>query len=216
MLLQNTKLNKSGRNKFAGYDYFELGDFIPAIQAIFEDVGLCGVISYTNEVATLTIHNTEGNDKVEFTSPMSRAELKGCHEVQNLGAVQTYLRRYLWTTALEIVEHDALDLTTGSEEVKPKEVKPKEVKPKEREQIKGAEGGWQMIANAPPEGDPSEWLKVIGHTAETALAMATSKADVMDIFKKNKTLFDAVKKTDPEFFTNLMASFTIAKEKFGG
>jgi ERF superfamily len=216
VLLQNTKLNKSGRNKFAGYDYFELGDFIPAIQAIFEDVGLCGVISYTNEVATLTIHNTEGNDKVEFTSPMSRAELKGCHEVQNLGAVQTYLRRYLWTNALEIVEHDALDLTTGSEEVKPKEVKPKEVKPKEREQIKGAEGGWQMIANAPPEGDPSEWLKVIGHTAETALAMATSKADVMDIFKKNKTLFDAVKKTDPEFFTNLMASFTIAKEKFGG
>jgi hypothetical protein len=49
---------------------------------------------------------------------MSRAELKGCHEVQNLGAVQTYLRRYLWTTAMEIVEHDALDATTGSVEVK--------------------------------------------------------------------------------------------------
>jgi hypothetical protein len=33
--------------------------------------------------------------------------------VQNLGAVQTYLRRYLWVAALEIVEHDALDATTG-------------------------------------------------------------------------------------------------------
>jgi hypothetical protein len=222
VLLQNTKLNKSGKNKFAGYDYFELGDFIPAIQTICEDVGLCGVVSYTSDLATLTIYNTEGTDKVDFTSPMSRAELKGCHEVQNLGAVQTYLRRYLWTTAFEIVEHDALDATTGNAEVKPKEAKPKaedkpraEAKPKEeREQIKGTEGGWQMIANAPPEGDPSEWLKVIGHTAETALAMATSRADVMDIFKKNKTLFDAVKKTDPEFFANLMASFTIAKEKF--
>jgi hypothetical protein len=29
--------------------------------------------------------------------------------VQNLGAVQTYLRRYLWTNAFEIVEHDAID-----------------------------------------------------------------------------------------------------------
>ena len=211
--MQNTKLNKSGKNKFAGYEYFELGDFIPAIQMIFEDVGLCGVISYTNEVATLTIHNTEGDDRVEFTSPMSRAELKGCHEVQNLGAVQTYLRRYLWTTALEIVEHDALDATTGSVEVKPKP-KVVEAKPAERPEIKGKEGPWQMVAKTPPEGDPTDWLQTVGKTAEIALAMAQSKADVMDIFKKNKELFDSVKATDAEFFKDLMASFTAAKEKF--
>jgi hypothetical protein len=77
VLLQNTKLNKSGKNKFAGYEYFELGDFIPAIQIIFEDVGLCGVITYTLDLATLTIYNTEGEGTIEFTSPMSRAELKG-------------------------------------------------------------------------------------------------------------------------------------------
>jgi hypothetical protein len=77
VLLQNTRLNKSGKNKFAGYEYFELGDFIPAIQIIFEDVGLCGVITYTLDLATLTIHNTEGEGTIEFTSPMSRAELKG-------------------------------------------------------------------------------------------------------------------------------------------
>jgi hypothetical protein len=69
VLLQNTKLNKSGKNKFAGYEYFELGDFIPAIQSICEDVGLCGVISYTDQLATLTMYNTEGTDRVEFTSP---------------------------------------------------------------------------------------------------------------------------------------------------
>jgi hypothetical protein len=40
---------------------------------------------------------------------MSEANLKGCHPVQNLGAVQTYTRRYLWVAALEIVEHDAID-----------------------------------------------------------------------------------------------------------
>jgi len=107
--LQSTTLTKSGLNKFAGYKYFELGDFLPAIQSIFKDVGLCGIISYGREIATLTIIDTDGDGRVEITSPMSTAALKGCHEVQNLGAVQTYIRRYLWVTAMEIVEHDALD-----------------------------------------------------------------------------------------------------------
>lgn len=35
---------------------------------------------------------------------MSRAALKGCHEVQNLGAVQSYLRRYLYMAAFDIGE----------------------------------------------------------------------------------------------------------------
>ena len=30
--LQTMTLTKSGHNKFAGYKYFELGDFLPAIQ----------------------------------------------------------------------------------------------------------------------------------------------------------------------------------------
>lgn len=113
--LQNTALTKSGHNKFAGYKYFELGDFIPAIQEIFHKHGLCGVISYTTDIATLTIVHPETDSKIEITSPMSTAALKGCHEVQNLGAVQTYIRRYLWVTAMEIVEHDAIDSSPGAD-----------------------------------------------------------------------------------------------------
>jgi hypothetical protein len=108
------KLKKSGHNKFANYYYFELGDFIiPALQ-IFHEVGLTSVISFGKEQAVMEIVNIEKpEEKILITSPMSTAALKGCHEVQNLGAVQTYLRRYLWVAALEIVEHDALDATTG-------------------------------------------------------------------------------------------------------
>jgi hypothetical protein len=113
--LQNTTLTKSGHNKFAGYKYFELGDFIPAIQNIFNGLGLCGTISYTNDLATLTIVDMSDLSKIEITSPMSEAALKGCHAVQNLGAVQTYIRRYLWVTALEIVEHDAIDSSDGAD-----------------------------------------------------------------------------------------------------
>ena len=108
------KLKKSGHNKFANYFYFELGDFvIPALE-IFNSHGLTAVISFGVESAVMQIVNTENPEEaIIITSPMSTAALKGCHEVQNLGAVQTYLRRYLWVAALEIVEHDALDATTG-------------------------------------------------------------------------------------------------------
>lgn len=112
--LQGRKLNKSGHNKFAGYNYFELGDFLPVVQDIFANIGLCGIISYGKEEAWLTITDTDDGSSLAVCSPMSTAALKGCHEVQNLGAVQTYIRRYLWVTAMEIVEHDALDATTGS------------------------------------------------------------------------------------------------------
>jgi ERF superfamily len=113
--LQNTKLEKSGHNKFAGYKYFELGDFLPTVQNIFNEFGLCGVVSYTQDLATLTIIDLDGLSMVAITSPMGSAALKGCHEVQNIGAVETYQRRYLWVTAMEIVEHDVLDATTGTD-----------------------------------------------------------------------------------------------------
>jgi len=108
------ELKKSGHNKFAGYKYFELGDFIIPALDIFNEVGLTSIISFGKEVAHMDIvDNERPEQRLTITSPMSTAALKGCHEVQNLGAVQTYLRRYLWVAALEIVEHDALDATTG-------------------------------------------------------------------------------------------------------
>lgn len=110
------KLEKTGHNKFAGYYYFELGDFlIPALK-VFNEAGLCAVVSFDADKASMLIRNVEKPDEyLTIYSPMGSAALKGCHEVQNIGAVETYQRRYLWVAALEIVEHDALDATTGKE-----------------------------------------------------------------------------------------------------
>ena len=118
IMLQNAPLKKSGKNSFAGYSYFELGDFIPTINAIFNEVGLCGVVSYDAEIASLTITDTDDGTNIIITSPMADANLKGCHPIQNLGAVETYTRRYLWVTAMEIVEHDALDSSAPIKEEK--------------------------------------------------------------------------------------------------
>lgn len=107
--LHGQRIAKSGRNEFAKYNYMELGDFLIPTQEIFAKLGLCGLVSFTAEIATLTITDVDDGSQVVVTSPMGSAALKGCHEVQNIGAVETYQRRYLWVTAMEIVEHDAID-----------------------------------------------------------------------------------------------------------
>jgi hypothetical protein len=113
--LQNLSLKKTGMNKFAGYSYYELGDILPAINNINKDLGLCTHITFNNDFAVLNIINSDNGDKIEFTSPMAGASLKGAHDIQNLGATETYQRRYLYMSAYEIVEHDAVDSSKGKE-----------------------------------------------------------------------------------------------------
>ncbi len=120
-------LKKTGHNKFAGYYYFELGDFlVPALQ-ICDSLKLSAVVSFGVELATMTLTDLEDGSQFVITSPMSTASLKACHEVQNLGAVQTYLRRYLWVAALEIVEHDAIDSSEGAAPKRVDQPKPEPV-----------------------------------------------------------------------------------------
>jgi len=214
--LQSTELKKSGLNKFAGYSYFELGDFIPAIQQIFYDVGLCGIVSFRSDYAELSIYDTEDGTMVMITSPMADANLKGAHPIQNLGAMESYQRRYLWMTALELVEHDAIDSSAGAETPKRAEAPPPPVAAKLRPPavIEGDEGEWMMKVTLSPEGSSEDWLSAVSAAASLALKYASSKDDVMKIFRKNKQLFDVVKKTDADFFTELMAQFTTVKNKF--
>ena len=120
--LQNIELKKSGHNKFAGYRYFELTGFLPTVNLIFAELKLCHTLEFTSDLATMRVIDTEDGGCAKFTCPMASAQLKGCHEVQNLGASITYITRYLLVMALAICEHDALDATTGSEE--PKSAKP--------------------------------------------------------------------------------------------
>lgn len=140
-LFHASSIKKSGRNTFAKYEYFELGDFvIPAI-GIFDTVGLASVTSFTDTVATMAVVNVDSpSECITFTSPMGSAALKGCHEVQNIGAVETYQRRYLWQTVLEIVEHDAIDATTGDDKNAPankKDVNPALITDSQRDIIAG-------------------------------------------------------------------------------
>jgi hypothetical protein len=115
---QNMGVKKSGKNSYAGYTYYELSDIIPAINKLADKLKFCCIINFTNDLAKLDFCDLEKDERITFTSPMSSASLKGCHEVQNLGAVETYIKRYLYQNCFEIVEGDALDSTMNPAEDK--------------------------------------------------------------------------------------------------
>lgn len=110
LMFQDENVKKSGQNKYAGYTYFELNDILPICNKICNEIKAVCVLNFTETVATLQFIDCEKTDDViTFTSPMSEATLKGCHKVQNLGAVETYIKRYLYQNCFEIAENDALD-----------------------------------------------------------------------------------------------------------
>lgn len=221
--LQKIQLKKSGLNKFAGYSYFELGDFLPHIQNIFNDVGLCGVVSYDTDYAVLAITDVDDGTMIVIRSPMAEAALKGTHPIQNLGAVETYQRRYLWMTAMEIVEHDILNATTGSEA--PAKPAPKPI-PKEQQRtapkaeappkkIEGKPGPWQISVTTEPDGDFKDWASIVIEATQLALGTAQSETDVNSIFRTNKVIYDRLKnEPGSSSYEALLEDFKEAKARF--
>jgi len=207
-ILQTYDLKKTGHNKFSNYFYFELGDFIPAIHKIFNEVGLCGVVRFTNDTASLTIYDVEdvGHGSVEFTSPLVYAENTKGQAIQNLGSTHTYMRRYLWLMAMEIVEHDAVD-GLPQEEKKP-EPKAKKAAPVPMSG-KDPERGWNITVT---EG--ADWKDSIVLGVTNALDMAEKLADVENIWKVNRPLFDRLKEDDKATYDDLLSMLGTHKQKF--
>ena len=210
--LQSIELKKSGENKFAGYKYFELGDFLPQTMQIFYDLELASVVSFDQEFARLCITDTEDNSTITITSPMADAQLKGAHPIQNLGAVESYQRRYLWLAAMEIVEHDIIDAgEPAAPKAAPKPPAPAAPPPKPPAKMVGTDGSWKIEVRSEPDADIEGWLHLVGDACDIALGMANTEDDVMTIFKRNKAIFDKVKEVDAAFFKELMAKFSTTK-----
>jgi len=110
--MQEYGLKQTGINDFAKYKYFELDEILPVNNKICAEINATTVCNFDNAGAVLYFIDCEKpEDRIAFTSPMSTAALKGCHEVQNLGAVETYIKRYLYQNLYELTEKDALDKT---------------------------------------------------------------------------------------------------------
>jgi hypothetical protein len=192
--LVNTNITKSGKNKFAGYEYFELGDFIPAIHKIFDEVGLCGAFTFSGDVAHLCIYDTELEEKaVIFSCPVVQAENVKGQAIQNLGSTITYLRRYLWLMAMEIVEHDSVDAS-----------------PEFKQPVAKGVVVWKDVVKV----DPNVTLTV--DSLIDFAEVATSLAGLSSLWKSNQKQIDEMKVSQPEEFKRLQSKFADLKLKLKG
>lgn len=127
--LQKLNLTKSGKNAYAGFNYFELKDFLSQATEVLLKEGLVAVFNIEaghvtyyaedrqergSDEARLTI--TDGIERIVFRSPVAEATVKGASPIQNLGSMHTYLKRYLYLNALELSENDTVDATIGKKE----------------------------------------------------------------------------------------------------
>lgn len=134
--LQNTKLKKSGKNKFAGFDYFELSDFLPKLNELMLDEGINDLFTIKDGIAKLIL--IKGEEKQEYEIPFERFEtpltykkdksgnylkdkngeyiqVPSMQDIQYLGALNTYYKRYLYLNAFGITDGEVIDSMNNEE-----------------------------------------------------------------------------------------------------
>ncbi len=115
--LSKTDLKKSGHNAHLKFEYFELKDFVPTATKLFYERGITPIfnlqISNGIEYAVLDLYRK--GETITFSAPT--ADPSGNNPIQNLGAKITYMRRYLYLIALDIVENDIVDAQDKTEPV---------------------------------------------------------------------------------------------------
>ena len=132
--LQNSKIKKSGKNSFAGFSYYELADFLPKLNELMQEKGVNDRFtienSFEGDYAKLEL--IKGEEKQEYKMPFkifetplnfkkdkngnfikdkneSYIEVKSMQDIQYLGALNTYYKRYLYLNAFGITDGEVID-----------------------------------------------------------------------------------------------------------
>lgn len=210
-------VEKTGKNMFMSFMYFELEDIVPRATKIFNDIGLLPVVKFEDGQAKMDVINTDNPDEVvTFTAPFDKIEpiisnnkgTKATNSMQALGASITYMRRYLYMIALDICEADEIDGNLGKESA-PKTVAAKPVQkkipvtPQQREQVKEhltapAEKasdlqirGLKNVLKKLREADPSKEDFIIKLGIETNSFKSISKTDCEAVIKRVNEMLGA-------------------------
>jgi hypothetical protein len=106
MLLKKEDIKKSGKNSFTKVGYYTLQDILPPITRVCHEVRMTPLITFDKEVATLTLYDWDSDETITATSPMVEQKDGKMNEIQILGSLETYQRRYILQNVFDIVEED--------------------------------------------------------------------------------------------------------------
>lgn len=160
------------------------------------------------EFAHLVVYDVESGDTIEFTKETAACSLSGAQPIQNLGSKTTYMKRYMYMDAFEIVEGDKIEEMTGAPEPKVEKKTTKASKPKVEpvatqpvyteaatvEEMATVNNGWvpqnEPIATAPINMEvtqPTNVSPVVEASVEVqteALMSMETKLELANMFKE--------------------------------
>ena len=199
----NDGVEKSGKNMNIGFKYFELTDIVPSVTKIFEEIGLISIVNFSNDTAIMTVINCDNPDEaVGFSAPfnqiapiISNAGKAVSYEMQALGSSITYMRRYLYMIAMDIVENDEIEpqIKNDAPAAAPKSAP---ATPEQRQEVKQeltapAENaselqikGLKKVLKSLNEKDPSKEEMIAKIAVETQGFTVISKSDCETLINK--------------------------------
>ena len=198
----NDGVEKSGKNMNVGFKYFELTDIVPSVTKIFKELGLIAIDKFTNETAYMTIVNCDAPEEtIEFEAPfnqiapiVSNAGKQVTNEMQALGSSITYMRRYLYMIAMDIVENDEIEpqITNDTPVEAPKKAP---VTPEQRQEVK-------QELTAPAENASTLQIKGLKAVLKKLKDKDPSKEEMIAKIAVETQGFTVISKSDCETLIN--------------
>ena len=143
------------------------------------------------------------------------------HDAQGFGSALSYARRYSLMAACGIApEDDDGNSATASAPPKaaPKVTPPAPPKPPVAapKKVEGQDKEWQLKVSTEPGNAFEDWLTVVVELTITALDTASSKEDVMNIWRTNANIYKIIEQQAQPEYAELTATFKTYKESFDG
>jgi hypothetical protein len=127
--LHKKNLKKSGKNKFAGFEYYELSDILPTLNELMLENRMNDQFIIGKEYAELTL--IKGAEKqrytlpfVMFDTPKNKNGGDSMQPIQYLGAQNTYYKRYLYLNAFGITDGEVIDGMDNQQQYQPPKQQP--------------------------------------------------------------------------------------------
>jgi hypothetical protein len=233
MALAADGIGKDRRNQQQGYNFRGIDDIYNAVSPILARSGLCilprvlsrdcverqtqkgGVLFYVTVEVEFDFVAAE--DGTKHTVKTYGEAMDSADKATNKAMSAAY--KYAIMQAFAIPTEGDNDADAHTHEVAPRKPEPRpEPKPAQKPVpavAEGREGSWQLKVTAEPDGVSwEEWADLVIETAKLGLSQAHSKADVMELFKVNRNIFDRMKAEAGAQYEQMMAEFKTAKEKF--